>query len=77
MNVSKQEFDFMVQSVTTDLITILTKEKHLSISKAFDILYQSKTFAKLLDANTGLYYQSPRYIYSYLVEERRDMIENV
>ncbi|MCQ2217448.1 MAG: hypothetical protein MJZ33_03055 [Paludibacteraceae bacterium] len=75
MNVTKQEFDFMVQSLTTDLITILTEKDHLSVSKAFDVLYQSNTFAKLCDANTGLYYQSARYVYSYLVEEKKEMID--
>lgn len=76
MNVTKQEFEFMVQSVTTDLLTILTEEKHFSISRAFDILYQSNIYAKLLDEKTGLYYQSPRYIFSYLEDEKQDEINN-
>lgn len=76
MNVTKQEFEFMVQTLTTDIITILVEEKHLPINTAFDILYQSNIYSKLLDSNTGLYYQSPRYVYSYLEEEKHQEIIN-
>lgn len=34
-----------------------------------DVLYNSDTFARLEDKNTGLYYQSPGYVYSYLNQE--------
>lgn len=32
-------------------------------------LYTSDTYAKLQDAKTGLYFQSPRYVYDFLRNE--------
>ena len=40
-----------------------------TLEKAMDTLYNSETFARLQDANTGLYYQSPGYVYAYLCAE--------
>ena len=34
-----------------------------------EILYNSDTFARLQDVKTGLYYQSPGYVYSFLANE--------
>jgi hypothetical protein len=35
----------------------------------YDIVYNSDTFAKLSDPETGLFFQSPGYVYSYLESE--------
>ena len=40
-----------------------------TLEKAMDTLYNSETFARLQDADTGLYYQSPGYVYSFLNSE--------
>lgn len=69
MNVTEQEFKFMVQSLAADLITLLVQEERMTMSEAFDALYQSNVFAKLSEPTTGLYYQAPRYVFSYLKEE--------
>jgi hypothetical protein len=34
-----------------------------------DIVYNSKTYAALNNLNTGLYFQSPAYVYDVLAEE--------
>lgn len=69
MNISTNEFHYLCQSVTTELLTILTEEHGMTLTEACDKLYHSRTFAKLSDSNSGLYMQSPRYILSYLMEE--------
>ncbi len=69
MNVTEQEFKFMVQSLVADLITLLMQEERMTMPEAFDTLYQSNVFAKLSEPTTGLYYQAPRYVFSYLKEE--------
>jgi len=33
------------------------------------VLYTSETFDRLQDESTGLYYQSPGYVYSFLLNE--------
>ncbi len=63
------DFDYMNECTTRDLVTMLAEDYHLTLPEAMDILYNSETFAKLQDAQTGLYFQSPAYIYGYLEQE--------
>lgn len=73
MNITKKEFHQLQQSLTTELLTILSEEKGLTLTEACDLLYNSHTFEKLLDSKSGLYIQSPRYILSYLMDERQSL----
>ena len=41
----------------------------MTILDAFDTIYNSRIYKKLIDTETGLYIQSPLYIYEYLKEE--------
>lgn len=60
---------FMVETLTRELITRLMEERSLSMRDAMDIVYNSKTYAALYNLNTGLYSQSPVYVYDVLEEE--------
>jgi len=42
---------------------------HYDPQQAIDVLYTSETFERLQDDATGLYYQSPGYVYSFLQNE--------
>jgi hypothetical protein len=33
------------------------------------VVFNSDTYEKVMDEGTGLYYQSPRYVFSYLITE--------
>ena len=44
-------------------------ERGLTLHEALDTVYNSDTYAKLMNPATGLYFQSPVYIYSYLDKE--------
>lgn len=63
------DIDYMNECTARDLITMLTDEYHITLTEAMDILYNSETYAKLKDPHTGLYFQSPVYIYGYLDQE--------
>lgn len=69
MNVSPREFKYMKEHITKRLISMLMEREKVSLREAFDIVYNSDTFAKLSDPETGLYFQSPGYVYSYLESE--------
>lgn len=60
---------FMVETLTRELIARLMEERFLSMREAMDIVYNSKTYAALNNLNTGLYFQSPAYVYDVLEEE--------
>ena len=59
----------MIETMTRDLITRLMEERSLTMRKAMDMVYTSRTFAALQNLNTGLYFQSPAYVFDELEKE--------
>lgn len=70
MNVSPTDFEYMKESLVSDMLTILVEERGMSLNDAFARLYNSDTFSKMSTPSTGLYFQSPRYVLSYLDTEK-------
>jgi hypothetical protein len=56
-------------TIIPDIIKLIAKKYMVSEQKAMDMFYTSATAASLDDDETGLYGQSPLYIFSLLVEE--------
>lgn len=71
MNIEKKDFDFMVDILTRDLISLLMERQNLSMKAAFDVFYNSDTYAALNRPESGLYFQSPKYVYSILENEMK------
>lgn len=69
MKVSKNDFQYMLECMERDLATLLVEKRGMTIRQALSILYDSDTYRLLQNPNTGLYFQSPQYVYSYLQEE--------
>ena len=69
MKVTKNDFQYMLECIERDLATLLVEKRGMTIRQALSILYDSDTYRLLQNPNTGLYFQSPQYIYSYLQEE--------
>lgn len=69
MRLSKNKFQFIVNSDVELLVSYLQEDKYISLLEAFDLVYTSSIFEKLMNPNTGLYLQSADYIYDYLKEE--------
>jgi len=66
-NVTPQEFNRRKEQLTASLIQILVEEHGYSLEDALDRVYTSPIFEKLSDPNTGLFFQSPRYVLSYII----------
>ena len=64
--VTPQEFKRLKEHLTARMIQILAEEQGYSLEDAINRVYTSPIYEKLSDASTGLYFQSPRYILSYL-----------
>ena len=60
---------FMIETLTRGLITRLMEERSLTMREAMDVVYNSKTYTALNNLDTGLYFQSPAYVYDVLEEE--------
>ena len=63
------DIEYLQQSVTRGLQEILISEQGLTIAEALELLRTSRTFALVMDESTGLYRESPSYVYEYLAEE--------
>lgn len=63
------EIDYTTECMTRDLVILLIQNKGMSLIESLDAVYNSQTFLKLKDTRTGLYFQSPVYVYDYLVRE--------
>ena len=69
MKVTKNDFQYMLECMERDLATHLVEKRGITIRQALSILYDSDTYRLLQNPNTGFYFQSPQYVYSYLQEE--------
>ena len=69
MKVTEKDYDFMVDCQERDIATLLVEDKKLTIHQALDTLYNSRTYGLLHNPKTGLFFQSPKYVYSILKEE--------
>lgn len=69
MKLTEGQIKMMQEDMYAELKQILMEKYGYTLEKAMDTLYNSETFARLQNADTGLYYQSPGYVYSFLNSE--------
>ena len=63
------DFNYMKEALAADLAELLAKDFNMTITEALDAMYGSETYSKLCNPNTGLYFQSAQYVYSFLKNE--------
>ena len=63
------EFKYLKEALATDLVEFLMRDYNLDLQSALGTLYDSDTYSKINDPLTGLYFQSSRYVYSFLENE--------
>ena len=71
MKLTENQVKLMMEEMVADLVEIIIQQWNCTLTEAMAMLYNSDTFRLLQDANTGLYYQSPGYVYSCLDNELR------
>lgn len=60
---------FLFEGVSADVVRYLVERDNLSLEEAISTFHNSETFGKLEDPETGLYSESPAYVYSILKYE--------
>ncbi len=63
------DFEYQVECTTRDLADKLVENFSMTVPQALRVVYNSKTYEKLINPNTGLYFQSPLYVYDFLKNE--------
>lgn len=64
------EKDLMIADMVKDLAILLMEQNHeLTMEQSLATVFNSDTYQKILNEKTTLYYQSPRYVFSFLDSE--------
>lgn len=53
-------------------ILLLNENKEMKIDEALAIVFNSDTYQKIMNDKAGLYFQSPRYVFSFLESELKN-----
>jgi len=61
--------DQLIEFVTQDIIEMITIDKGIEYDESMDKFYHSEVFDKLQNIETGLYMQSPAYVYDLFKDE--------
>lgn len=65
------EKKIMMADMVKSLALLLMEQNGLTMEQALSVVFNSDTYSKVMDEKTRLYYQSPRYVYSFLEAELR------
>lgn len=63
------DFEYQIECTTRDLADKLVGDFSMTVPQALRVVYNSETYEKLINPKTGLYFQSPLYIYDFLKNE--------
>ena len=72
MALEKKQINFIIDCDVEEIVSLLQEDYGMKILDAFNTVYNSNIYKKLIDTETGLYIQSPLYIYEYLKEETNE-----
>jgi hypothetical protein len=65
--VSKQ--DALAEAITQEIIVFIMIDNDMELEAAMNLFYNSVTFEKLHDKETGLYLEGSAYVYEFLIDE--------
>lgn len=65
MGKEKHLIEYMIQ----DLVEIIVDTQKIEYDEAMAMLYSSSVYDKVLDTETGLYRESPAYVYGLFQDE--------
>lgn len=60
---------FLIDSLVEQMALRAMEEYHLSMTDALSLVYNSELYSKILNIETGLYFQSAAYNYNLLKQE--------
>ncbi len=60
---------FLFEGISSDVVRYLVERDRMSLPEAISAFHNSETFSKLEDFETGLYIESPAYVYDMLISE--------
>lgn len=64
-----KKVQYLIEGTTKDIIVYLMEDNDTDIPTAITLFYNSETFEKLSDEDTGLYIEGSAYVYEILKSE--------
>ena len=64
-----EQTKFLIDSLVEQLALWAMRDYHLSMVEALQLVFNSQLYEKVIDLETGLYYQSAAYNYGLLKHE--------
>lgn len=61
--------DQLVEYSIQDIVDMISTDQNIEYDEAMNKFYNSEVFEKLLDKETGLYLESPEYVYGLFKDE--------
>lgn len=62
-------FEMKADMVKKLAIMLMSQNKEMNMNDALSVVFNSDTYQKIMDEKVGLYYQSARYVFSFLDSE--------
>ena len=59
----------IIEYIISDVVDMLATDQNIEYDEAMNKFYNSKVFEKLQDKETGLYLESPEYVYDLFKDE--------
>lgn len=66
-----EKTEMIADMVKNLALLLLERDPELTMEEALSMVFNSDTYQKITDEKTQLYFQSPRYVFSFLEKELR------
>ena len=63
------DFEYMKEALATELVMKKKKKEGMDMKSALNCFYNSETYSKLSNPESGLFFQSEGYVYALLHKE--------
>lgn len=63
---------YLFEGISSDVVRYLVERDGMQLTEAITAFHNSETFSRLEDFETGLYIESPAYIYNLLISELKN-----
>lgn len=78
MNGTDNTFEFLIEYITAKVVGWIMRDRNTGLEDAMLMFHNSETFDKLCDRDTGMYIESPAYIYdTFQLELQRGTIRGL
>ena len=69
---NEQNARYLFEGISADVVRYLVERDGMDLPDAISTFHNSETFSKLEDFETGLYIESPAYVYDLLLSELKN-----